>query len=110
ERLAIRVVDRRLEGGGRNVTVEHARVRMVEDRRLDAAAEQRLRLPHEVLVEGVLGRNEDGEPVSATACAPPLLAQARDRAGKADRDRAVEQADVDAELQRVRRRHTEQGA
>src|SRR4029079_13665625 len=31
----------------------------------------------------------------------PLLAEARDRAGEADRDRAVEAADVDAELQGV---------
>src|SRR5262249_56782950 len=33
----------------------------------------------------------------------PLLAEARDRAGESDRDNGVEQADVDAELERVRR-------
>ena len=37
----------------------------------------------------------------AAAGASPLLAQARDRSREADRDRAVEVADVDAELQRV---------
>ena len=108
ERLAVGVVDRRLERGRRDVAVEHARVRVVEDRRLDAAAEQRLRLAHEVLVERVLRGDEDGEPVAAPAGAAPLLAQARDRPGKADRDRAVEQADVDAELERVGRGDAEQ--
>ena len=48
------------------------------------------------------------EAVAAAARASPLLAQRRDRAGEADRDRAVEQADVDAELERVRRRDAEQ--
>ena len=42
EQLAVGVVERRLEGGGAHVAVEHARVLVVEDRRLDAAAEQRL--------------------------------------------------------------------
>ena len=90
------------------MAVEDARVRVVEDRRLDAAAEQRLGLAHEVLVERVLARDEHGEPVPAAAGAAPLLAQARDRAREADRDHRVEQADVDAELERVRRGHAEQ--
>ena len=81
--------------------VEDARVRVVEDRRLDAPLEQRLRLAHEVLVERVLARDEHGEPVAAAAGAAPLLAQARDRPGEAGRDHAVEQADVDPQLERV---------
>ena len=104
ERRAVGVVDRRLERGGAHVAVEHARVRVVEDRRLDPAAEQHLRLAHEVLVERVLARDEDREAVAAAAGAAPLLAQPRDRAREADRDRAVEQADVDPELERVGRR------
>ena len=88
--------------------VEHARVRVVEDRRLHAPAEQRVGLAHEVLVERVLARDQHGEPVAAATGATPLLAQRRDRAGEADGDRAVEQADVDAELERVRRRDAEQ--
>ena len=108
ERRAVGVVDRRLERGRRDVAVEHARVRVVEDRRLDAPLEQRLRLAHEVLVERVLGRDEDREPVPAPAGAAPLLAQARDRAREADGDRAVEQADVDAELERVGRGDAEE--
>ena len=104
ERRGIVLVDRRLERGGGDVAVEHARVRVVEDRRLDAALEQRLRLAHEVLVERVLGGDEHREAVTAAAGASPLLAQARDGARKADRDRAVEVADVDPELERVGRR------
>ena len=90
------------------MAVEDARVRVVEDRRLDAAAEERLRLAHEVLVERVLAGDEHGEPVAAAPGPSPLLAQARDRAREADRDHAVEQPDVDAELERVRRGHAEQ--
>src|SRR6185369_13475589 len=37
------------------------------------------------------------------ACAAPLLPEARDGAREADGDRAVQQSDVDAELERVRR-------
>ena len=108
EDLRVLVVERRLEGGGRDVAVEHALVLVVEDRRLDPAAEQRLGLAHEVLVERVLARDQDGEPVAAAAGSSPLLAQARDRAGEADRDHRVERSDVDAELERIRRAHAEQ--
>ena len=46
--------------------------------------------------------------MAATAGAAPLLAQARHRAGEPDRDGAVEQPDVDPQLERVRRRHAEE--
>ena len=108
EGRAVGVVEGRLVGGGQDVAVEDAVIRVVEDRRLDSPAEQRLRLAHEVLVERVLAGDENREPVSAPAGASPLLAQAGDRAGEADRDRAVEQADVDSELERVGRRHAQQ--
>ncbi len=108
ERCHVALVDRRLERRGGDVAVEHARVRVVEDRRLDLAVEQRLRLAHEVLVERVLRRDEHREAVRAAAGASPLLAQARDRAGEADRDRGVEVADVDPELERVGRRDAEE--
>ena len=103
-----RVVERRLEGGRPDVAVEHARVRVVEDRRLDPPPEQRLRLAHEVLVERVLARDEDRQAVAAPPGAAPLLAEARHRAGEAGRDHAVEQPDVDAELERVGRGDSEQ--
>ena len=108
EGRGVALVDGRLEGGRGDVAVEHARVGVVEDRRLDAALEQRRRLAHEVLVERVLRGDEDREAVLAAAGASPLLAEARDRAREADRDRAVEVADVDAELERVGRRDAEQ--
>ena len=101
ERRAVVVVHRRLERGRGDVAVEHARVRVVEDRRLDTPAEQRLGLAHEVLVERVLRCDEHREAVSAAAGASPLLAEARHRAGEADGDGAVEQADVDPELERI---------
>ena len=90
------------------MAVEHARVLVVEDRGLDAPAEQRPRLAHEVLVERVLAGDEHRQPVPAPARAAPLLPQRGDRAGEADRDHAVEQADVDPELERVRRADAEQ--
>ena len=46
--------------------------------------------------------------MSAPSRAAPLLPQRRDRSGEADRDHAVEQADIDPELERVRCRDAEQ--
>ena len=101
ERGDVAVVDRGFERGRSDVPVEHARVGVVEDRRLHAPLEQRWGLAHEVLVERVFRRNEDREAVLTAARASPLLTEARDRSGEADGDRAVEVADVDAELERV---------
>ncbi len=102
------VVERRLEGRRADVPVEDTDVRMVEDRRLDSPVEQRLRAAHEVLVERVLARDEHRKAMSTASRASPLLAQARDGAGEADRDRAVEEADVDPELERVGRADAEE--
>src|SRR4029079_2470427 len=108
EGLSIAVVERRLEGGGEDVAVEDARVLVVEDRRFHAALEQRLGLAHEVLVERVLARDEHCEPMAPAARASPLLSQRGDGSGEANGEHAVEQPDVDAELERVRRRDSEQ--
>jgi hypothetical protein len=108
EGLPVGVVDRRFERGRRDVSVEHARVRVVEDRGLHPPAEERLGLAHEVLVERVLRGHENREPVALPSGPAPLLAQACDRPWEADGDCAVEQADVDAELQRVGRRDAEE--
>jgi hypothetical protein len=62
ERLPVGCVDGGLERRCRNVSVEHARVRVVEDCRLHPPAEQRLGLAHEVLVERILGGDEDRQP------------------------------------------------
>src|SRR5262249_44855044 len=93
-----------------HVPLKDPRVRVIEDRRLDAPAEELVRLAHEELVEAVLARDEDGEAVAATAGTPPLLAQRRDGAGEADRDDRVEQPHVDTELERVRRGDAEEVA
>ncbi len=65
------------------------------------ALEQHLRLAHEVLVEGVLAGDQDGQTVAAPPCASPLLAEGSDRPWEADGDCTVEQADVDAELEGI---------
>ena len=108
ERFGVRVVQRRLEGGSEHVRVEDPRVRVVEDRRLDASRQERVRLAREELVERVLAGDQHREARCATSGPPPLLPQRRDRPGKADRDRAVEEADVDAELERVGGRDAEE--
>ena len=90
------------------MTVEDARILVVEDRGLDSAAEQRLRLAHEVLVERVLARDHARRARGLAARPAPLLAQAGHRAGESDRDHRVERPDVDPELERVRRAHSEQ--
>ena len=53
-------------------------------------------------------RDEHREPVAAAPGAAPLLPEAGDRAREAGRDHAVEQADVDPELERVGRGDAEQ--
>src|SRR6185437_6477896 len=90
EGRAIVVVERRLAGCGADVAVEDAWVRMVEDRGLHAALQERLGLAHEILVESVLARDQPRKTVPSPACPSPLLAQGRDRAREADRDGAVE--------------------
>ena len=108
ENLAVRGVDRRLESGGTNVAVEDSRVCAVEDRRLDPALEQSLGLAHEELVEGVLARHEHRKAGAPPPCPSPALPEARDRPGEADRQRAVERPDVDAQLERIGGRHAEE--
>jgi hypothetical protein len=78
------------------VRVENPGIRVIEDRGLYAAGEERVRLAREELVERVVRRDEDREPALASAGTSPLLPERCDRAREADRDRAVEKADVDA--------------
>ncbi len=95
-------------GSRADVRIEDSWVRVVETRRLDASLEQRLRLPHEELVERILTGNHDRKTSLAASRATPLLPERGDRPRKADGDRAVEPADVDAELERVGRCDAEQ--
>src|SRR4051794_6941563 len=71
----IAVAERSLVGRRSDVPGQNARIGVVEDRRLDAAAEQLVRFAHEELVEAVLARNEHRDAAAATACASPLLPQ-----------------------------------
>ncbi len=80
----------------------------VDDRGLHPPPEQRIGLAHEELVEGILARDEHCRaPPPAPGPAPPLP-EARDGPGESDRHGAVEQPDVDAQLERVRRRHAQE--
>jgi hypothetical protein len=81
---------------------------VVEDRGLHSAREERVRLAGEELVESVVGGDQLGEPSPPSSGTSPLLAERGDGARKPDRDRAVEEADVDAELERVGCRDPEQ--
>ena len=62
----------------------------------------------EELVERVLARDVEGDPVAAAPRPPPHLTQAGNGAREGDADRRVELADVDAELERIRRDHRKQ--
>ena len=82
----VRLVLRRdgpLVGGRLEVPRRDVRVVQVDDRLLDAAAQEALGLAHEVLVEGVLAGDQHGPAVPGAACPAPALAQARDRAREA---------------------------
>ena len=93
---------RTLVGGGLQVRPTDVRVVQVDDRLLDAASQEALRLAHEVLVERVLAGHQHGIAVPGPAGPAPALAQAGDRAGEAGDERDVQAADVDAQLERLR--------
>ena len=77
EHLAVAVVQRRLEGGGADVAVEHARILVVEDRRFDSPAEQRPGLAHEVLIERVLAGDQHRQARARDGRRGPTAAAAR---------------------------------
>ncbi len=95
-------------GRGAEVAEPDLRALRVEHRGLDAAAKQGLGVAREEPVEPVRSGHVERESLTAPAGSSPLLAQARDGAGEPDGDRAVEQPDVDPELERVGRRHAEE--
>ena len=81
------------------------RVVQVDDRLLDAASQEAVRLAHEVLVQRVLAGHQHGVAVPGPAGPAPPLTQARHRAWEPGDERDVEAADVDAQLERLRRHH-----
>jgi hypothetical protein len=81
---------------------------VIQDRRLDGAVEELLRMAAEELVERVVSGHVERKPPAPATRAAPLLAKACDGSGERHGDRRVEMPDVDAELERVRRDHAEQ--
>ena len=75
----------------------------VDDGVFHRLPEEVLRVVHQVLVDGVVVRDQDGEGLLAAAArAAGLLPGRGDRAGEPQQDRGVERADVDAQFQGVR--------
>ena len=65
-------------------------------------------MPSEILVERVLGGDEDPETLAPPPCTTPLLPKRRGRSGEPNRNRAIQVADVDTQLERVGRDDAEQ--
>src|SRR3954447_1837080 len=81
---------------------------VIEDRRLDRSLQELLRMPAEKLVEGILACDVQGEALASPPGSPPHLTQARDRPGEGDADGRVQLADIDTQLERVRRDNRQQ--
>ena len=81
---------------------------VVEDRGLDRAVEERIRMAAEELIQGVLAGHVHREAAPAAPRPAPHLAQRGDGPREGDEDRRVQRADVDPQLQRVRGHHAEQ--
>ena len=90
------------------MAVENSGVPVVEDGCLDWPTQQGARVAHEELVERVVGGDENCKPEPPPSRSTPLLPQACDGPWKPDRDRAIEQPDVDTQLERARRGNTKE--
>ena len=101
ERVGVVGRERQLVGGGDQVLEVDLLGLVVEDRLLDRAVEELVRVAAEELVERVVAGHVQREAGLAPARAAPHLAQARHRAGEGHADGGVEVADVDPELERV---------
>ncbi len=95
-------------GGAEQVRAVDLRALVIEDRRLDGARQEVLRVAAEELVERVLAGDVDREPAAAPAGPAPHLAQRGNGARERHDDAGVELADVDPQLERVGRDHGEQ--
>ena len=97
-------VERQLEGGRPKVGKQHMEVVRIEPGLFGRAVEQELRMVDDVLVDRRSGRHKHRDAcLLAPASTPELLPRRGDGPGIARQDRSVEAADVDAELERVRR-------
>ena len=95
-------------GGAQQVAQVDRLGLVVEDRGLHRAVEELVGMAAEELVERVLARDVDREALAAAPRPAPHLAQARDGSRKRRAHRGVQLADVDPELERVRRDHRQQ--
>jgi hypothetical protein len=81
----------------------------VKHRRLDGAAEDRLGMVREIRVERVVAGHEHHERRRSGSPGPAgLLPQRGQRPGKAREHDRIQAADVQPQLQRVRRGHAQQ--
>ncbi len=108
EHLGVGRLERRLVRGAQQVRGVELLVERVEDRCLHRALEELVRVAAEELVQRVLAGHVDREAAAAAARAAPHLAQRGHRARERHAHGGVERADVDPQLQRVRRHHAEQ--
>ena len=100
---------RQLGRGADELRAQHVGVGRVEHAPLHRRAEQRVRVVHEVGVQGVVAGHEHHERlVARPAGASGLLPERRPRAREPGHHHRVEPGDVHAELERVRRRHAQQ--
>ena len=96
-------------GGTGQVLLQDVGVGGIDEGVLVRAAEQIPRVPHEVLVEGVIQGDEHGQGVPRAPSGPAgLLPQAGDGARKTNDHRGVQVADIDAQLQRRGGGHPQQ--
>ena len=111
EERELLLTDRQLARRASQVRLQDVRVRRVDHRRLGRLVEQVLGMVHEVLVERIVLRHQHRERVAVPSPrAPGLLPHRSARARVAGQHGGVERADVDAELECVRRRDREQFA
>ena len=108
ESCSVLLVERRLVRRREDVRVEDPGIRMIDDGGLDSTRQECLGLSSEELVERILARDQDRQPVAAPARPTPLLAKRRDGPREPNGDRAVEEPDVDPELERVGCRDAEE--
>ncbi len=102
EELEVGLRQRQLGGRAAEVRPEDVRVARVQHGRLHRPPEQRLGVVHEVGVQRVVARDQDGERLlPGPAGAPGLLPHRGDGAGPAGEHDGVEAADVQAELEGV---------
>ena len=97
--------------GAGQVSRKNVRVVWRDEGVLGTAVQQCVRMAHQILIERVIARDQDGERLLVAAAGPSrLLPCAGDAARIADQHRGVESSHVNAQFQRVCRRNAQQPA